>query len=204
MLSKPLPSDIRLPSKQRGVVLLITLIVLVVMTLGAIALVRSADTTNVIAGNLSFHQAATHSGDAGTEAAVAWLESQNAGGFLYNNNFALGYSAIRQDPAAGQSWDNFWTTLLAGQSRQINGGAPDAAGNTVSYAIHRMCNATGDPSTSATGCSVSVVASVNSGASSQGVSEIGLQYSSQVYYRITSRIVGPRNTVSYVQAIVAL
>lgn len=192
------------PARQRGVVLLITLIVLLAMTLASIALVRSVDTTNVIAGNLSYHQAATHSGDTGIESAVAWLESQNGGGNLYNHNFALGYSATRNDPAPGQSWDNFWNTVLVAQSVTINGGAPDAAGNIVSYAISRMCNAIGDPATVNTDCSVSVVASVNAGASSQGATEVGLMYSTQYYYRITSRIVGPRNTVSYVQAVVAM
>lgn len=193
-------------AKQRGVVLLITLIVLLAMTLGTIALVRSVDTTNVIAGNLSFHQAATHSGDTGVETAIAWLESQNGGGNLYNSNLPMGYSALRvgQDPGANQSWDAFWNTVLTNQNVQLNGGLPDAAGNVVSYSITRMCNAQGDPATTNVDCSVSVVSSVNSGASSQGVNETGLQYSSQVYYRITSRVVGPRNTISYVQAIVAL
>lgn len=191
-------------ARQQGVVLLITLIVLVVMLLGSVALVRAVDTTNVIAGNLSFHQAATHSGDTGVEAAIAWLESQNGSGALYNHNFAMGYSATRIDPAPGQSWDNFWNTVLAAQSITLNGGAPDAAGNIVSYAISRMCNAIGDPATVNTDCSVSVVASTNAGANSQGATEVGLQYSTQYYYRITARIAGPRNTVSYVQATVAM
>jgi Tfp pilus assembly protein PilX len=193
-----------LPARQRGVVLLITLIILLTMLLASIALVRSVDTTNVVAGNVSFHQAATHSGDAGVEAAIAWLESQNGGGNLFNHNFAMGYSAVRQDPAPGQSWDDFWNAVLAAQSVTINGGAPDAAGNTVSYAITRMCNAVGDPAAVNTDCSVSVVTSNNAGANSQGAAQVGLLYSTQYYYRITSRITGPRNTVSYVQAIVAM
>lgn len=198
---------IPLPHKQRGVVLFITLIVLVAMTLAAIALVRSVDTSNVIAGNLSFRQAATHSGDSGIEAAVAWLEANNTGTTLHNDITASGYSASRQDPATNQSWDNFWTTVIAPAGRivTLNGGAPDAAGNVISYAISRLCNAQGDPTSPTTGCAVSI-ATTNAAAasSSQGVGEIGLQYSSQLYYRITARIVGPRNTVSYVQSIVSL
>ncbi len=56
---------------QRGVILIITLIVLVAMTLASIAMVRSVDTSTVIAGNLAFKQSATASGDAGLEAAIA-------------------------------------------------------------------------------------------------------------------------------------
>lgn len=61
------------PGKQRGVVLLIALIALVALTLAGIALVRSVDTGNVIAGNLAFKQAALQVSDTGTEAALTAL-----------------------------------------------------------------------------------------------------------------------------------
>ena len=69
-------------ARQRGVVVLVAIIVLVVMLLAGIALVRSIDTTNVIAGNLAFQQSATHSADTGVEAAIAWLEANNDGTIL--------------------------------------------------------------------------------------------------------------------------
>lgn len=218
MLTKRLPpyANGRLRARQGGVVLLITLIVLVAMTLAAIALVRSVDTTNLIAGNLAFKQAAIHSGNAGTEAAINWLET-NVGATLQANNYPNGYSAVRQDPAANQSWDNYWTTVIdphpvsipvASLTCSATGWActlpPDAAGNSVTYSITRLCNAAGDPTSPSTGCAVSTVTSTNAGASSQGAGEIALQYSSQIYYRITSRVVGPRNTVSYIQTIIAM
>lgn len=190
-------------SGQRGVVLMIALIVLVAMTLAGIALVRSVDTSNIIAGNLAFQQAATHSGDTGTETAVAWLVANNAGVTLQANIFASGYAAARTDPAAGQSWDAFWTNVLvpAGQVVTLT---PDATtGNTVSYTIQRLCNAVGDPVVPGVDCAVSQSATTTAG-SSKGAGVIALQYSAQVYYRITSRIVGPRNTVSYIQTIVAM
>src|ERR1700758_5529421 len=48
-----------LPTKsaQRGVVLFIALIVMVVMSLAAIALMRSVDTTTAVIGNIAFRQA---------------------------------------------------------------------------------------------------------------------------------------------------
>ena len=78
---------------QEGVVLLISLIVLVAMTLAAIALVRSVDTTNIIAGNLAFQQAATNAGDLGSEQAIDWIQTQATGTSLYVDNFAAGYAA---------------------------------------------------------------------------------------------------------------
>ncbi|HEY3327927.1 MAG TPA: hypothetical protein VGK14_12305 [Novimethylophilus sp.] len=187
-------------SRQRGVVLLIALIMLVAMTLAGIALVRSVDTTNVIAGNMAFQQAAIHSGDTGTETAIQWLEANNTGTTLHVDNFGSGYTARRQDPGPGQSWDNFWSLVLAAQSVTL---ATDVAGNTVAYAIQRLCLTPGDPITPGTGCAASP-ASTSSASNSLDAGSVDLLYSSQIYYRITSRIAGPRNTVSYVQTIVAL
>jgi type IV pilus assembly protein PilX len=59
--------------KQSGVVLFFALIALVVMSLAAVALIRSVDTSTLIAGNLAFRQAAATSGDAGINAAGAWM-----------------------------------------------------------------------------------------------------------------------------------
>ena len=202
----------RLRKDQRGVVLMVALIVLIAMTLAGLALVRSTDTANLIAGNMAFQQAAVHSGDAGTERAVAWLEANNVGTTLHAHIPAQGYAASRLDPAVGQSWDAFWNNVLdpPGPTGQVvpvltdaDGNAmPDASGNTVFYTIQRLCNGVGDP-VSIGDCAVSQTAGTTAG-SSKGAGVIALQYNSQVYYRITSRIVGPRNTVGYIQSIVAL
>jgi len=199
-----IPANGRMPRRagQRGVVLMIALIVLVAMTLAGIALMRSVDTTTLIAGNLAFQQAATNSGDAGTEAAVTWLQNNNAGANLFANVYAQGYAAARQDPVVGQSWDAFWTSVLvpAGQVATLG---QDATGNTVSYAIQRLCQAVGDPSVSGADCNQPQTTG-SAASSSKGAGVVQLLYNSAVYYRITSRIVGPRNTVSYVQTIVMM
>ena len=196
---RALPSRLR----QRGVTLMIALIVLVIMTLAGIALMRSVDTTNIIAGNLAFQQSATHSGDIGVEAAIGWLEANNAGTYLDSNHNSigvncLGYTASREDPV-GTSWDAWWNGLSACKTVSL---LPDAAGNTVSYAIHRMCQTAGPQITSV--CSISAFAVQGGNISSQGSDYFSLLYSGQVYFRITSRIDGPRGTRSYVQAIVAM
>ena len=58
-------------ARQRGISLMMSMIVLVALTLAGIALMRSVDTTTIIAGNLAFQQAATNSGDTGIETAIA-------------------------------------------------------------------------------------------------------------------------------------
>ncbi|MCB1964653.1 MAG: hypothetical protein KDI64_01005, partial [Candidatus Accumulibacter sp.] len=132
-------------SGQRGVVLLVALIILVALTLAGVALLRSVDTANLIAGNLSFHQAAIHAGERSTELAITnWLEPNNSLGDpdLHDNSAGNGYRAMREDPPGTDSWDKFWTDTLAAQAVA---GTPDAAGNTVSYVIHRLCDGVGAP-----------------------------------------------------------
>src|SRR3546814_10518494 len=82
--------------KQQGVVLFIALIVLVAMTIAGIALVRSVDTSNLIAGNLAFKQGATLSAEGGAEKAIEWLTSRNGSLELYTPERAAGYYATSQ------------------------------------------------------------------------------------------------------------
>lgn len=184
---------------QRGVVLMIALIMLVAMTLAGLALIRSVDTTNIIAGNLAFQQAATSYGDIGTENAVTWLQTNSGGSMLYADDSNNGYSSSVNDPVAGQSWDNFWSISLSGRARTL--AADGTTGNTVTYAIQRLCNMAGLAPSSPNQCAVSTVTASYKNPNS---GEISYALSSQVYYRITARISGPRNTVSYIQTIVAI
>lgn len=183
---------------QRGAVLFIALIVLVAMSLAGIALIRGVDTTNLIAGNLAFKQNAMHGGDWGLEEARAWLQSKSAPD-LYNNDPGQGYYAAMQtgldftrtDPSLPDfDWEN----------SSFNAGA-DPAGNAIRYVIHRMCDLAGNPG------SVNCVRTTAGGTSdsTKGGATYGgaaLPSTSQIYYRITARVTGPRNTVSYVQMMV--
>ena len=195
------PTRTQRPARQRGAVLLVALIVLVIMTLAGIALMRSVSTSGVIAGNLAFQQAATHSADVGVETAVTFLEGNTAAALQTSvlSGPGVRYVAYRQDPAAGQTWDDFWTNSIpAGATNTL---AQDAAGNTVSYVIHRLCNGEGVPIT-AVACSTSPVDT--GGGNSKGGGVPPLLAPPQIYYRITARVSGPRNTLSYVQVVVAL
>jgi Tfp pilus assembly protein PilX len=186
--------------RQRGVVLLIALIILIAMTLGGVALVRSVDTANLVAGNLSFRESAVLAGERATEQAViGWLQPMTIAKdpSLHADSAANGYRAVRQDPPAGTAWDTFWNTTLAAQAITA---APDAANNTVSYVIHRLCDGAGAPHT--VSCSKPPSNANSGGSFSAGA--VSTITSSQVYYRITARIAGPRSTVAYVQTIVAL
>lgn len=186
--------------KQRGVVLMITLIVLVAMSLAGLALTRTVDTSNLIAGNLAAQQSAIQAGDTGIEAAVDWLESKSlAPVVLQANSSADGYSASWQPPlATGQDWAAYWTDVLSVIAVVL---PQDASGNTVSYAIQRLCTMTGPPSSA--GCMTPPNSSADNG-NSQVSQSPQFDVNTAQYYRVTVQIVGPRNTVGYVQAIIQM
>lgn len=199
---------------QGGIVLIFALIVLVIMTLAAISLFRSTSSSNVIAGNLAFQQASTTSGDQGVESAIVWLENNNqqvststgtacstGSSVLACDQAARGYYATRQDPPSGKSWPDYWASFVSGGGTPVQL-ATDAAGNTVSYFIQRMCSGPGDSTSSSISCSSSPAAlDCGNQTSAPGLT---LNCPVQVYYRVTVRIDGPRNTSSYTQAMVAM
>lgn len=195
------------PRAQSGIVLIVALIILIAMTIAGIAMIRSVDLTNIIAGNLAFKQAATHLGDTGVEAAFTFLDGNKAGTFLHTDKADQGYSAngnnAARSPAAGQTWEAYWATLAAVNPPRIRTIIPDQiSGYTVSYIIDRLCASAGSP-TAGANCSASTVSSVASGSGEEG-GEKAITSSSAIYYRITVRIAGPRNTVSFVQSTVTL
>jgi Tfp pilus assembly protein PilX len=194
---------------QRGVVIFIALIVLVAMTLAGIAMMRASGSAMLTAGNLGFRQTATASGDLGLERARAWLSLQGPVP-LELRNPAQGYYATWNDKepfVAGEVFDPLlwgasnWNN--PGRAIQVNNGAFDAAGNKVSYVIHRMCAVPG--ATSGTGAPANQECVTVSDPGKGGPKEAGqvaLTGTSQVYFRVTARIEGPKNTVSYVQTMV--
>lgn len=219
-------------NRSSGVVLILALLMLVVMTLAAIALTRSVSTSNAIAGNLAFQQAATASANVGTEAAIAWLENNTgqttgtstatacpAGPVPETTVLACdqnvvtsgshqGYIAHRQDPTSGVSWMDFWNSSLSQYAVNL---PADAAGNTVSYVVQRLCSGAGDPGSPGLQCTATPVL-VGGGAGScaatgsncnSGSSNLN-SVASQVYYRITVQVAGPRNTQSMTQTVVAM
>ncbi|BCM26146.1 pilus assembly PilX family protein [Methyloradius palustris] len=187
-------------AKQEGVILLVALIVLVAMTLAAIAMVRSVDTTNIIAGNLAFQQSATNAADVGAELAIKWLQDNNVGTKLRVDSLGDGYAAT-WDPTIGYDW----SVLAAIPQMHAKSAGSDVGGtgNSVNYIIQRMCKLQGvdvDPDTPSAGCAVP--ASISTVCITAGC--VPIIPPRQQYYRITSQVLGPRNTVSYVQTIVAL
>ena len=224
------------PRKQRGVVLLIALIILVAMTLAGIGMMRSVDTGSVIAGNLAFQQATMQANDQGTAIGFNSLTSvantgnpadkillqysdtqpcSNAPGATAAGCPAgpnIHFPGYKSTPfhscevdqscllASDYAWwkdDNQWTNAPTVPVHDPDPLKPDIA--TVSYWIHRMCRnagASGDAgqlcqtyTQPATGCSKTQMVPCKS---------------KSLFYRVTTRSTGPRNTVTYAQTLVLI
>jgi len=193
------------PRRERGTILFIALIVLVAMSLAGIALMRSVDTNVLIAGNLAFRQGATAGGDRGVEDARAWIagnagilnDDRPAGASFYWANWQQNLDLIGNNPdllVADYDWS----------SGEPNDLGFDSAGNQVQYVIHRLCDTAGAPNV--VQCVRSAL-STGSGPGSGGSNQIqplgggNVQTGTVVLYRVTVRVTGPRNTVSFVQAV---
>lgn len=187
---------------QRGVVLFIALIVLVAMTLAGIALMRNVDTGTVISGNLAFRQTATHVGDMGVEAARAWLTT--TGVSMFNDSPADGYYATWQESIDLLGNDPGKTDFnWAANSITTTGAYAGPAGYTVRYVIHRLCQNTGDPTGSSSNCVKTSSTSSSTSTGTKGAAAYGsyaISVPTSALYRITVRVDGPRNTLSYIQS----
>lgn len=63
-------------ARARGISLVFALLALVALSLAAVALIRSIDTSTLVMGNLGFKQETTALAEQGTQAAILWLNNQ--------------------------------------------------------------------------------------------------------------------------------
>jgi len=184
---------------QRGVVLFISLIVMVAMSLAAIALIRSVDTGGGVVGNLAFRQAAILPANLAVETAAAALFLDARGGPPPINR-------VNDMPA-----ENYFSTLQPGEDAR---GVPlelqsisnfsqarvlvDQAGNQMRYVIERMClpAAAGQPSTIGV-CEMLTPRATTGTTANEGAAPAPERIP---MFRVTVRVDGPKNTTSFLQA----
>jgi type IV pilus assembly protein PilX len=181
-------------ARQQGIALFVALIVMVALGLVAVALIRSVDTTTSVVGNLGFRQASILPASRAVEEAVAAL-------------FEPPY--VIADKDADDVAHNYFASIQAGADRNGVPRAlqtladypsaartlPDDAGNTVRYVIERVCNAAGE----ATPTRCDLVAPAPIVGTTTGESN-RVELPRIPLYRLTVRVDGPRNTVSFAQA----
>ena len=217
--------------RQRGISLVFSMLGLVTLTLGAVALLRAVDSGLLVLGNVSFKQETLAASTVGAEQAVVWLNGQAN---LDNNNAAGGYSATllpaleaagpRQDlpistPAVLIDWDRNGCSVPGLNGRAVGAcigppvsvqppaGAPP--GMTIQYYITRMCANAGPVQGNNCLRPSNVVGIDDTEAIEKGDKKYGKvepkprTVPPQVaYYRIVTRVTGVRATVSYSETLV--
>ena len=204
----PIPARHTIASRrQSGVVLFVALIVMVAMSLAAIALIRSVDTTNAIVGNLAFRLASILPANASIEQAASGLFSDADIATVdhipdkENNLPAENYSACRlKEPTCGGLLEDARGVPLVLQKKTTASTLTKKfddtvqTGTQVTYLIERMCLQPG-PATPAN-CDL-VPPKGNPGDTIGDAAAAGVNVP---FYRVTVRVDGPKNTASFVQA----
>ena len=207
----------QMPAPCRGAGLVVALVVLVVMSLGALALVRAVASGLLVAGNLAFREAAVLAAESGSESAISWLSERAATTDLLSDQPEAGYYASlpvgislsgqsNTSTSATIDWDDDQCAARTGIRCFTAGPALpiDAAGHRVRYVIHRLCRTAGSSDAAANSCLL--FRSAQGGSSNRGQLSYGaskrFQSSDTVYYRITVHVRGPRNTTAFVQTLV--
>lgn len=178
-------------NKQKGVVLIITLLVLLIMIIATISLIRSTDTSLAVLGNVILRQSANASATTAIETVA-----QNIAFIDFSGPLPSGYYASIQN---NESANGVPAVLLTGGDTGVIVSPRDAVGNTTRTVVERMCNTAGS-------CLVpldrSGVTDAPSKADELLVLSLGRRVRVGAYYRVTVRVDGPKNTLSYVQTII--
>lgn len=181
--------------RQGGVIMIITLIALVILMIGGVALVRSFDTSMLLSGNLAFKRDLVNQGERGIARAIALLSS---GG-------ALGLEGTRQANALGS---NYSAVALAADAHGVplvllnndaTYTAPDLtdAAIKIRYVIDRQCAIAGPFSSD----NCTTIATDSDKGGSSWLKKAG--GGTRPVYRISVRVTGPRNTETYLQSTLA-
>ncbi len=180
--------------RQRGVVLIYALVVLLIMMIGAVALVRSMGTSLFSAGNLAFRRDLMNQGE---QAVANVLQAAQAGTLLtdWTSNLA---SANYSASALATNAQGIPMALLNNTTfATVASAANDIAGATsdikIRYVIDRLCSTTGAAS------SASCVQFVGNPTGGTALPTPGLPAPSATVYRLSVRVDGPRNTQVFLQ-----
>jgi hypothetical protein len=179
-------------------VLFVALIAMVVLSLGAIALIRSLDTGTSVISNLAYRQASIPPMNAAVEAAVDAVFKAptipNLDADWPADNY---FASLQANEKANAVPDVLYGNPPANYPAQFRTIGPDAGGNTVRYSIERICNAVGTPTVAT--CDMLPPKLSNARTS---MKLVGPTVPPLPYYRISVRVDGPGNTVTFAQAMI--
>ncbi len=181
---------------ERGMVLIVVIVVLAIAFLAGMGVIRAADTGNVIAGNFSFQQAAAQASDRALTDALTVVANRVAGG-SGNTPVSNQYLATRDTTvdSLGVPATVNWSTVPCVDEKGVlvSDCAADAGNYRVQYVIERMCNS--NPAfTDIT--DIRAKCEYEASDSALSASSIGLRY------RVLIRVRGPRGTERWFESVV--
>lgn len=189
--------------REKGMIAtLLAIIVLVATLLASVALMRSIDTSNTIAGSVAFRQVVIQAADIAYQQALGLTFSEPTSDA---NNATIGYYATLQLPITTNT--NGVPDILVNQlatPATSNGTVAPLTGLPTGYygyyVVERLCPAVGPASP--TTCIVPG-ATISGGSVSNQTKDNGPPFSSSTYaaFRLTAGVVGPKNTIGYVQTV---
>jgi type IV pilus assembly protein PilX len=198
---------------QEGVVMLFGLLALVIMMIGAVAMIRSMNTSLFNAGNLGFKRDLTNQGERATQLvldALGGVGALNTEAARQAHSVANNYSAtLLANNASGLPQVLVNDALFGTVASTGNDIVDTDQGITVRYVLDRMCAQVGlaDPSRctmSDNGVSQGVSASQPDGAEYTGSGGEASAVAPLVVYRLSIRVIGPRRTQAFFQTTLTL
>jgi Tfp pilus assembly protein PilX len=204
------PATAIAPARERGVVLLFCLVILVILLVGSVAVLRSMNTSLFGAGNLAFRRDLVNQGEQAVTKVMALF---GTGGALASASASVdsmpsaNYSAVqlvandRGIPlvllASGSSPSgaDIAGATFSPTSADLAGATPDVV---IRYVVDRLCNASG--AASVANCVYLPSASDVAGGSSQLPANKRPTPPVLPAYRISVRVTGPRDTQVFLQS----
>jgi Tfp pilus assembly protein PilX len=189
-----IPKSLR-PARQRGVVLLFCLIVLVILLAGGVAVVRSMNTSLTSAGNLAFRRDLVNQGERAVSAVLAKFASTGTLASATTDLPGENFKATKLDTnAQGIPKALLDDTAFATVGKASNDITDATAQVTIRYLIDRLCTDSG--AATSTGC-VQSAAAPSGGTASPTPPPAP---PTATIYRLSLRVSGPRDTQVFVQS----
>jgi Tfp pilus assembly protein PilX len=176
--------------RARGSALIIVVVFLGIFAVAMAGVVRSTNTSARTAGNVAFKQAATQASEVALAAGESFVGALGAPDTAQANRYFQWYQTIdAQELPTTVNWTNVASTTV---------------GNfTVQWVVERMCQPPPTSPARAFDASLDCMTVQGEQQGSQRAGSPSYSTGAAIYYRITARVTGPRNTESFVQTAVS-
>ncbi len=184
-------------NRQRGVVLIFSLIVLLILAIGAVAVLRSVGSSLLSAGNLAFHRDLVNQAEQAVSSVMTEfktngppLNGATTADLPAANYVSTALPTNAQGVPVVLLGNDIVFSTVALPANDIPGATPDVK---IRYVIDRLCTNTG------TASSPNCVQSTGLPTGGTANRNTAVAPPSATVYRISVRVDGPRNTQAFLQ-----